>query len=96
MAQIKISKKSKRVYNILRQLDIVKNVKENVITSHEHWQNIVDGIYYEVYNDKKWLYRKREGLKAMHGFYKVDMGAYWGRGFRRVQDLEKRNGYFIR
>ena len=53
MAQIKIDKKSKRVYNILRQLDIIKNVKEDVITSHEHWQNIVDGIYYEVYNDKK-------------------------------------------
>lgn len=53
MAQIKIDKKSKRVYNMLRQLDIVKNVKENAIISHEHWQNIVDGIYYEVYNDKK-------------------------------------------
>lgn len=53
MTQIKIDKKSKRVYNMLKQLDIVKNVKINVITSHEHWQNIVDGIYYEVYNDKK-------------------------------------------
>ena len=52
MAKIKISKKSKRVYNLLRQLDIIKNVKENIITSHEHWQNFVDGIYYEVYNDK--------------------------------------------
>ena len=38
---------------MLRELDIIKNVKENVITSHKHWQSVVDAIYYEVYNDKK-------------------------------------------
>lgn len=47
MTRIKISKKSKRVYNMLRELDI------NVINDNKHWQIVVDAIYYEVYNDKK-------------------------------------------
>ena len=50
--KIRVSSKSKRVYNLLRQLDVVKNVKENTIQDHKHWQRIIDGIYYEVYNDK--------------------------------------------
>jgi hypothetical protein len=52
MVKIRISPKSKRVYNLLNQLDVVKNVKENIIKDHKHWQTILDGIYYEVYNDK--------------------------------------------
>lgn len=52
MAQIKIDKKSKRVYNMLQRLDVIKYIKENETITQDQWKNLVDAIYYEVYNEK--------------------------------------------
>jgi hypothetical protein len=52
MTQIIISKKSKRVYNILRQLDIVKNVKQGSIENQNDWHYFLDLLFEGVYNDK--------------------------------------------
>ena len=69
MAKIRISPKSKRVYNLLNQLDVVKNVKENIIKDHKHWQTILDGIYYEVYNDKNWFNWTTKSIPSMQWVY---------------------------
>jgi len=78
MAKIRISPKSKRVYNLLNQLDVVKNVKENIIKDHKHWQTILDGIYYEVYNDKNWFNWTAKSIPSMQWVYQVYMGSYRG------------------
>ena len=50
---MKVDKKTERLYNILKQLDVVKNVKEKNIANQKDWHYLVDLLFDGVYNDKK-------------------------------------------
>ena len=43
--------KANRLYNILKQLDVVKNVKEENIADHKSWNYLIDLLFDGVYND---------------------------------------------
>lgn len=38
---------------MLQRLDVIKYIKENETITQDQWENLVDAIYYEVYNDTK-------------------------------------------
>ena len=48
-----VNKKLERLYNILKELDVVKNVKEKNIANQKDWHYLVDLLFDGVYNDKK-------------------------------------------
>ena len=50
--KVKIDKKGLRVYNILQELNAVKNVNEGMIKDHGDWKQAVNLIFKDVYNDK--------------------------------------------
>ena len=50
--KVKIDKKGLRVYNILQELNVVKNVNEGMIKDNGDWKQAVNLIFKDVYNDK--------------------------------------------
>ena len=49
---IKVDKKAKRVYNCLKEFDILKNVKEGSIKNQDDWHYFLGLLFDGVYNDK--------------------------------------------
>jgi len=48
-----VNKKLERLYNVLKELDVVKNVKEKNIKNQKDWHYLIDLLFDGVYNDKK-------------------------------------------
>ena len=49
--KVNMDSKANRLYNILKQLDVVKNVKEENIADHKSWNYLIDLLFDGVYND---------------------------------------------
>tara|TARA_R100000781_G_scaffold113318_1_gene81564 strand:+ start:944 stop:1126 length:183 start_codon:yes stop_codon:yes gene_type:complete len=49
--KVNMDSKAERLYNILKQLDVVKNVKEKNISNHKDWNYLIDLLFDGVYND---------------------------------------------
>jgi hypothetical protein len=50
--KVNMDSKANRLYNILKQLDVVKNVNEENIANQKDWHYLIDLLFDGVYNDK--------------------------------------------
>ena len=81
---IKVDKKAKRVYNCLKEFDILKNVKEGSIKNQDDWHYFLGLLFDGVYNDKDYYIELNRMLNECSEFIRSiwvhtegeDMGDY--------------------